>query len=55
MVYQYVAYSEDGEVVKGRLSAASEAAAADLLSYAGYEAISLKRFVPFFSLEGLLA
>jgi len=55
MVYQYVAYNESGEVVKGRLLAVSEAAAADLLSYAGYEAINLKRFVPFFSWEGLLA
>jgi len=55
MVYQYVACNESGEVVKGRLSATSEGAAADLLSYAGYEAINLKRFVPFLSLEGLLA
>lgn len=55
MVYQYVACNESGEVVKGRLSATSEGAAADLLSYAGYEAISLKQFVPFLSLEGLLA
>ena len=55
MVYQYVAYNEEGKVIKGRLSAASEAAAADLLSYAGYEAINLKRFVPFFSWDKLLA
>ena len=55
MVYQYVACNESGEVVKGRLSATSEGAAADLLSYAGYEAISLKQFVPSLSLEGLLA
>lgn len=55
MVYQYVAYNEEGKVIKGRLSAASEEAAADLLSYAGYQAISLKRFVPFFSLGRLSA
>jgi len=55
MVYQYVAYNESGEVVKGRLSAVSEAAAADLLSYAGYQAINLKRFVPFLSLDRLSA
>ena len=55
MVYQYVAYNENGEVVKGRLSAKSEASATDLLSYAGYQAISLKRFVPFLSLDRLLA
>lgn len=29
MVYQYVAYNENGRVIKGRLSAASEEAAAD--------------------------
>jgi len=54
MVYQYVAYNEEGKVIKGRLSAASEAAAADLLSYAGYQAINLKQFVPFLSLGRLL-
>ena len=53
MVYQYVAYNENREVVKGKLSAASEEAAADLLSYAGYQAINLKRYVPFLSLDRL--
>jgi type IV pilus assembly protein PilC len=55
MVYQYVAYNESGKIVKGRLSAKSEAVAADLLSYAGYQAINLKRFVPFLSLDRLSA
>jgi len=50
MVYQYVAYNESGKVIKGNLSAASEEAAADLLSYAGYQAINLKPFVPFLNL-----
>jgi len=50
MVYQYVAYNEGGKVIKGKLSAASEEAATDLLSYAGYQAINLKPFVPFLSL-----
>ena len=54
MVYQYVAYNESGEVVKGRLSAASEEAATDLLGYAGYQAINLKPFIPFLSLDRLL-
>jgi len=54
MVYQYVAYNESGEVVKGRLSAASEEAAADLLGYAGYQAINIKPFVPFLSSDRLL-
>ena len=50
MVYQYVAYNESGKIVKGKLSAASEEAATDLLSYAGYQAINLKLLVPFLSL-----
>jgi type IV pilus assembly protein PilC len=54
MVYQYLAYNENGEVVKGKLSARNEEAATDLLSYAGYQAINLKPFVPFLSLDRLL-
>jgi len=47
MVYQYLAYNERGELVKGRVPAANEEAATDLLSYAGYQAISLKTYIPF--------
>ncbi|MFQ6122706.1 MAG: type II secretion system F family protein [Dehalococcoidales bacterium] len=54
MVYQFIAYNENREIVKGKLSAASEEAAAELLSYVGYQAINLKRFVPFLSLDRLL-
>lgn len=49
MVYQYVAYKEDGDMVKGTLSAASEEVALNLLDYAGYRVINLKIFAPFFS------
>ncbi|MFC2035964.1 type II secretion system F family protein [Chloroflexota bacterium] len=55
MAYQYVAYNTKGEVVKGKLSAASEEAATELLSYAGYKTISLKLYVPFFNMEKLSA
>jgi len=55
MVYQYVAYNESGEVVRGRLPAPNEEAATDLLGYAGYKAISLKPQVPFLNLDKLLA
>jgi len=55
MVYQYVACNEVGEIVKGRLSAASEEAVTDLLSYAGYRLINLKPYVPFLSLDKLSA
>jgi len=53
MVYQYVAYNENGEVVKGKLPAESEEAATELLGYAGYQAMSLKPYVPFFNLDKL--
>jgi len=53
MVYQYIAWSEQGEIVKGKLSAAGEEAATDLLGYAGYRVINLKPFVPFFSSDRL--
>jgi len=53
MIYQYVAYNESGKVIKGKLAAASEEVATELLGYAGYQAINLKRFVPFLSLDRL--
>jgi len=54
MVYQYVAYNENGEVVRGRLPAPDEEAATELLGYAGYKTISLKPRVPFLNLDKLL-
>ena len=55
MVFQYVAYNEKGEVVKGKLPATNEEAANDLLGYAGYQAISLKPYIPFLNVEKLTA
>jgi len=55
MVYQYVAYNESGELVRGKLPAASEETATELLGYAGYQAVSLKPYVPFLSLDKLSA
>ncbi len=55
MAYQYVAYNTGGAVVKGKLSAATEEAATELLDYAGYQVISLKPYVPFFNMEKLMA
>ena len=48
MAYQYVAYNTKGEIVKGKLQAATDKAATELLSLAGYQVINLKPFVPFF-------
>lgn len=53
MVYQYIACSPQGEVIKGRLTAANEEAVNDMMSYAGYRLINLKQYVPFFSVERL--
>lgn len=55
MDYQYVAYTEDKRLVRGKLSATSEEAAINLLSYGGYQAVSLKVLTPFFNSEKLAA
>lgn len=54
MAYRYVAYNTKGEVVKGKLPAASEKAAIDLLSYTGYKVINLKTYVPFYNVDKML-
>jgi type IV pilus assembly protein PilC len=53
MLYQYIACTEQGEIVKGRLTATSEDAVNDMMSYAGYRLINLKPFIPFMSMERL--
>ena len=55
MVYQYVAYNDSGEIVTGKVPAANEEAATDLLGYVGYQAISLKPYAPFLNLDKLTA
>lgn len=45
-----MAYKENGNLVKGRLTAHNEEAAVSLLDYAGYRVVSLKAFVPFLDL-----
>jgi type IV pilus assembly protein PilC len=55
MEFQYVAYTEDRKLVKGRLSAANEEAALNLLSYGGYQTVSLKEVVPFFNRQKIAA
>jgi type IV pilus assembly protein PilC len=51
MPYQYIAYNTKGVMVKGKLHAANDKAATDLLNMAGYQVINLKPFVPFFDME----
>ena len=55
MDFAYVAYTEDKRLVKGKLSAHSEEAANELLSYGGYQVVSLKTVVPFFDKEKFLS
>jgi type IV pilus assembly protein PilC len=55
MDFLYVAYTPDKILVKGKLSASSEETATDLLSYGGYQVVSLKSVTPFFDREKLLA
>ena len=55
MVYQYIACNEAGEIVAGKLTASSEDAVNDMMSYAGYRLINLKPYVPFLSMERLSA
>ena len=55
MVYQYVAYNENGEIVNGRLTATSEEVATNLLDYVGYQVISLKPRAQFLNLDRMSA
>ena len=55
MDYRYVAYDQDRKLVRGGLEAASDEAAASLLSYGGYQVLSLKLVTPFFAGDKLVA
>lgn len=50
MQYQYIACSEAGDIVKGKISSTNEDSIGEMMSYAGYRLINLKPYVPFFSL-----
>ena len=47
MNYTYLCYTENMQIVKGRITAASEQVAVDMLSNAGYSVLSLKSITPF--------
>jgi type IV pilus assembly protein PilC len=55
MIYQYIACSESGEIVKGKLSAVGEEAISEMLGFAGYRLINLRPYIPFLSLGNLTA
>ncbi|MCJ7516305.1 MAG: type II secretion system F family protein, partial [Dehalococcoidia bacterium] len=49
MDYTYLGYTDDRQIVKGRISAADERAAVDMLNNIGYRVVSLKRASSLFS------
>jgi type IV pilus assembly protein PilC len=55
MIYQYIACSETGEIVKGRISAEGEDAVTQIISFAGYRLINLRPYIPFLSAGKLMA
>lgn len=55
MNFSYVAYTRDKRLIKGKLQASSENAASNMLSYGGYQVLSLKEEVPFFDSEQMFS
>jgi type IV pilus assembly protein PilC len=55
MIYQYIATSESGEIVKGRITADGEEAINQILGFAGYRLINLRPYVPFLSAGKIMA
>jgi len=54
MNFTYIAYGEEGKkLISGKVSAASEEAATELLAYGGYRALSLRPVRPWFNKERL--
>ncbi len=53
MEYSYTAYTKDNRLVQGKLEAASREAAAQALTYGGYQVINLKPVSSFLSFGGL--
>ena len=55
MDFAYTAYTEDKRMVKGKVSATTEEAASELLSYGGYRVVSLRASRSLINKEKLLA
>jgi type IV pilus assembly protein PilC len=55
MDFQYVGYTRDRKLLKGKVTAINEEAALDVLKYSGYNVLSLKKMTPFFNAEKLSA
>ena len=55
MQYQYVAYNQQKQLVKGKVDAPSEAVALDLLNYGGLKLLSMKEAKPLLDWEKVRA
>jgi type IV pilus assembly protein PilC len=55
MDFAYTAYTEDRRLVRGKVSAINEEAAAELLGYGGYKVVSLKASLSLLNTEKLLS
>lgn len=53
MDFQYVGYTQDRQLIKGKVTASNEEAALDVLKYSGYNVLSLKKTTPFLNAEKL--
>jgi type IV pilus assembly protein PilC len=53
--FQYVGYTQERKLMRGKVTAPSEEAALDVLKYSGYNVLSLKKLTPFFNTEKLSA
>ena len=53
MDFQYVGYTPDRKLIKGKVTASDEEAALEVLNYNGYNVLSLKKITPFFNSEKL--
>jgi len=54
MEYNYIGYTRNNRIVKGRLSASSERVAQDMLDRFGYRVLSIKPITPFLPSTGTL-
>ena len=54
MEYSYIAYTQDKQLVKGKVSASNEEVASEILDRFGYRVVSLKESVHLFSGLGKL-
>lgn len=55
MDFQYIGYTHERKLMRGKVTAPSEEAALDVLKYSGYNVLSLKEIKPFFNAEKLTA